>query len=247
MANYHFGSQPPQQPLKIYWPFCSKLWIHWGVYWHSETPSGICHEQANEALQLPIRNFDGTFYVQVHPFDPKYFAVKVHPTGALFFTPHHSQLTLLQHIIVQSPFLKRPVLFLSKVPKYWLEDDGTMQTQLNGCVHVVSTLCPTRLKLILEIWCTMDPGARHLTTLQPLSNPWALCIQHWRSSIQRSATWTMNLLPMSRRLNREFAPMSRRLNRECPCEARGHIASGPTSILPHLHWLWWSIETRSMT
>ena len=78
---------------------------------------------------FPIRNLDGTFYVQVHPFDPEYFAVKVHPTGALLFTPHHSQLTLLQHIIIQSPFLKRPVLFLSNIPKYWLEDDGTM------CLH----------------------------------------------------------------------------------------------------------------
>ena len=75
---------------------------------------------------FPIRNFDGTFYEQVHPFDPTYFAVKVNPTGALLFTPHHSQLTLLQHIIIQSPFLKQPVLFLSDIPKYWIEDDGTM-------------------------------------------------------------------------------------------------------------------------
>ena len=57
---------------------------------------------------------------------PLYFAVKVHPTGALLFTPHHLQLTLLQHIIIQSSFLKQPVQFLSDIPKYWLEDDGTM-------------------------------------------------------------------------------------------------------------------------
>ena len=75
---------------------------------------------------FPVRNPDGTFYAQVHPFDPSYFAVKVHPTGALLFTPHHSQLTLLQHIIIQSPFLKQPVQFLSDIPKSWLEDDGTM-------------------------------------------------------------------------------------------------------------------------
>ena len=68
----------------------------------------------------------GTFYAQVHPFDPSYFAVKVHPTGALLFTPHHSQLTLLQHIIIQSPFLKQPVQLLSETPRYWLENDGTM-------------------------------------------------------------------------------------------------------------------------
>ena len=75
---------------------------------------------------FPVRNPDGTFYAQVHPFDPSCFAVKVHPTGALLFTPHHSKLTLLQRIIVQSLFLKQPVQFLSDIPKYWLEDDGTM-------------------------------------------------------------------------------------------------------------------------
>ena len=42
---------------------------------------------------------------------------------------HHSQLTLLQHIIIQAPFLKKPVQFLDDTPKYWLEDDGTM------CLH----------------------------------------------------------------------------------------------------------------
>ena len=31
-------------------------------------------------FNVPVRNFDGTFYAQVHPFDPSYFAVKVHPS-----------------------------------------------------------------------------------------------------------------------------------------------------------------------
>ena len=59
--------------------------------------------------------------------------LSTHPTllsrctrGALLFTPHHSQLTLLQHIIIQAPFLKQPVQFLADIPKYWLENDGTM-------------------------------------------------------------------------------------------------------------------------
>ena len=34
--------------------------------------------------------------------------------------------TLLQHIIIQSPFLKQPVQLLSETPRYWLENDGTM-------------------------------------------------------------------------------------------------------------------------
>ena len=80
-------------------------------------------------FNFPVRNLDGTFYAQVYPFDPSFFAVKVHPSGALLFTPHHSQLTLLQHIIRQAPFLKKPVQFLDDTPKYWLEDDGTM------CLH----------------------------------------------------------------------------------------------------------------
>ena len=62
-------------------------------------------------FNFPVRNLDGTFYAQVHPFDSSYFAVKVHPSGALLFTPHHLQLTLLQHLIIQSPFVKQPVQF----------------------------------------------------------------------------------------------------------------------------------------
>ena len=36
---------------------------------------------------FPVRNFDGTFYIQVHPFDPSYFATKVHP---IWGTPVHA-------------------------------------------------------------------------------------------------------------------------------------------------------------
>ena len=31
-----------------------------------------------------------------------------------------------QHLIIQSPFLKQPIQFLADLPKYWLENDGTM-------------------------------------------------------------------------------------------------------------------------
>ena len=94
-----------------------------------QSEEGFAMTRQMKHYNFPVRNLDGTFYEQVHPFDPSYFAVKVHPTGALLFAPHHSQLTLLQHIIIQSPFLKLPVQFLSDIPKYWLEDDGTM------CLH----------------------------------------------------------------------------------------------------------------
>ena len=36
---------------------------------------------------FPIRNFDGAFYVQVHPFDPEYFAVKVTDAVAKRYRP----------------------------------------------------------------------------------------------------------------------------------------------------------------
>ena len=77
-------------------------------------------------FNFPVRNFDGAFYVQVFPFDPFYFCAKVHPTGALLFTPHHSQLTLLQHLCIQFQYAKKPLQLLSDIPKYWLEDDGAM-------------------------------------------------------------------------------------------------------------------------
>ena len=77
-------------------------------------------------FNFPGRNFDGAFYEQVFPFDPFYFFTKVHPTGALLFTPHHSQLTLLQHLCIQFQYAKKPLQLLSDVAKYWLEEDGIM-------------------------------------------------------------------------------------------------------------------------
>ena len=77
-------------------------------------------------FNFPVRKFDGTLYEQVHPFDPFFFCTKVHPTGALLFTPHHSQLTLLQHLCIHFQFAEKPLQLLSDVPKYWLDDDGTM-------------------------------------------------------------------------------------------------------------------------
>ena len=41
---------------------------------------------------------------------------------------------------------------------------------------------------------------------------------------------------MSCGLSRESESMSRRRNRKCPCEARGYLASGPTSTPPQLFW-----------
>ena len=94
-----------------------------------QSEEGYAMTRQMKHFNFPVRNLDGTFYAQVHPFDPSFFAVKVHPSGVLLFTPHHPQLTLLQHIILQAPFLKKPVQFLDDTPKYWLEDDGTM------CLH----------------------------------------------------------------------------------------------------------------
>ena len=62
---------------------------------------------------IQARNFDGTFYERVFPFDPFYFCTKVHPTAALLFTPHHSQLTLLQHLCIQFQYAKKPLQLLS--------------------------------------------------------------------------------------------------------------------------------------
>ena len=89
---------------------------------------------------FPVRNFDGAFYEQVHPFDPSYCATKVHPTGVLLFTPHHSQLTLLQHICIQSQYAKKPLQLLTDIPIYWIENDGTMCLDDNHRWRSESTL-----------------------------------------------------------------------------------------------------------
>ena len=82
-------------------------------------------------FNFPVRKFDGTFDEQVYPFDPFFFCTKVHPTGALLFTPHHSQLTLLQHLCIQFQYAKKPIMLLSDIPKYWLDDDGTMSLDVS--------------------------------------------------------------------------------------------------------------------
>ena len=74
-----------------------------------------------------MRNFDGTFYEQVYPFDPFYFSTKVHPTGSTSFHPapfttyvaatHHSPCSICE----------KSLPLLSTIPRYWLEDDGTME------------------------------------------------------------------------------------------------------------------------
>ena len=185
-----------------------------------ERAEGYAMTRQMKHFNFPIRNPDGTFYAQVHPFDPSYFAVKVHPTGALLFTPHHSQLTLLQHIIIQSPYLKQPVHFLSDIPKYWIEDDGTMCLDESHRWKSADTIAWLRTRGLHSVPNSIKADIGDLVYNGPKN--------------ARSAAWTMNLLPMSRRLNREYEPMSRRLNRECPCEARGYLASGPTSNLPQL-------------
>ena len=185
-------------------------------------------------FNFPVRNLDGTFYAQVHPFDPSYFAVKVHPSGALLFTPHHSQLTLLQHIIIQAPFLKQPVQFLADIPKYWLENDGTMCLDDSHRWKAEETIAWLRKHGLHSVPNSIKADIGDLVYNGPKKDctrwnfqfcpaPWAICLLHRKSSIQWSTTWAMKLLPMSRRLNRE-----------CPCKARGSMTSRPT-----LHLLQW--------
>ena len=143
-------------------------------------------------FNFPVRNLDGTFYAQVYPFDPSFFAVKVHPSGALLFTPHHSQLTLLQHIIRQAPFLKKPVQFLDDTPKYWLEDDGTMCLHPSHRWKSDDTLAWLRKRGLHSVPDSIKAEIGDLVYNGPKRNdastfylaPWAFCIFHWRTSLK---------------------------------------------------------------
>ena len=77
-------------------------------------------------FSFAVRRLTGEFFsAHVYPFDPKYFH-KVHPSGTLLFAGFHSHLTLLQHLCLHLPVAKRPIYVISEVPKYWVEEDGTM-------------------------------------------------------------------------------------------------------------------------
>ena len=163
-----------------------------------QSEEGYAMTRQMKHYNFPFRNPDGTFYEQVHPFDPSYFAVKIHPTGALLFTPHHSQLTLLQHIIIQSPFLKQPVQFLSDLPKHWLEEDGTMCLDATHRWKSEDTIAWLRKRRLHSVPTSIKAEIGDLVYNGPKKNdsegsaPWAVCIFHWKSSSQRSTTWTMN-------------------------------------------------------
>ena len=78
-----------------------------------------------QSFSFSVRRLTGEFYAHVYPFDPKFYR-KVRPSGALLFSGVRSHLTLLQHLCIHCPFARRPIYILSEVPKYWLEDDGTL-------------------------------------------------------------------------------------------------------------------------
>ena len=90
-----------------------------------EPPEGAVLRASRKGCGAPgrrlPRNFDGTFCKRVFPFDPFYFCTKVHPTGALLFTPHHSQLTFIQF-----QYAKNLFSFSQMFQNYWLEEDGAM-------------------------------------------------------------------------------------------------------------------------
>ena len=72
------------------------------------------------------------------------------------------------------------MLLLSDIPKYWIEDDGTMILDESHRWRSADTIAwlrtrglhsvPNSIKA-LEILCTMDPEAKLLTTLQSLPRP----------------------------------------------------------------------------
>ena len=162
---------------------------------------------------FPVRNFDGAYYAQVYPFDPFHFSTKVHPTGALLFTPHHSQLSLLQHIILHAQHAKKLLPLLATMPKYWLENDGTMGLsdryrwrsektirwlKGRGLVSVPRAIREELGALVGSI----DKGQDSAPPATPLG-PW-MNDDKSRASDDPPLRLQWLMLPMSRRLNREF-------------------------------------------
>ena len=122
MENHHEHLDSQLKYTDLFAPSCGSIGDFTDIAKYEE---GYVVPAQMRNFNFPVRNFDGAFYEQVFPFDPFHFCTKVHPTGALLITPHHSQLTLLQHLCIQFQYAKKPLQLLSDIPKYWLED-GTM-------------------------------------------------------------------------------------------------------------------------
>ena len=130
---------------------------------------------------FPIRNFDGTFTCRFIHLTLSFLLSKCTLLG-----PSFSRLiTRSSHccnISLSNPHFWSDLCFSSQIFQNIGSKmmapcacmtliDGDQQTQLNGCVSAVSIPYPTLLRPILEIWCTMDPAAKLLMTLQSLTNP----------------------------------------------------------------------------
>ena len=114
----HFAH--PSNYTGIFAPSCGSIGDFTDIKQYED---GITPQMRN--FNFPVRRLNGNFYARVYPFDPKFYH-KAHPTGTLLFSGFHSHLTLLQYLCIHLPVAKRPIHILSEVPKYWLEEDGTL-------------------------------------------------------------------------------------------------------------------------
>ena len=158
---------------------------------------------------------------QVHRFDPSYFAVKVHSSGALCSHPI-THLAATYHYSIS--ILKTASTFPCWHPeilagRWWNHVSGwfpPLEIKWNNCMAAYART-PFNAQL-------------HQS-------------RNWRSRIQ----WTPRPLgglstspavehPIIQLLDSELMPMSRRVNRKCLCKVRGYIASRPTFKLLQLLW-----------
>ena len=146
-----------------------------------------------QCYSFPVGRLTGEFYAQVYPFDTKFFR-KVHPAGALLFSGIHSHLMLLQYLLIHLPKAKQPLWVLSEVPKYWLEDDGAMCLDEAHRWRSKDTIAWLRTHGLYSVPSSIKAEIGDLVYNPAKSR--ASC------DPPPGLFWTM--MPMSRRLNREF-------------------------------------------
>ena len=128
-----------------------------------QSEEGYAMTRQMQHFNFPLRNLDGTFYAQVHPFDPSFFAVKVHPSGVLSFFKllfWRSQYSSLMTPQSTGWKMMEQCVFIHLT-------DGNPTIQLPGCVNEGSIQYPPPSKRKLETLFTMDPNGMMIQVLLP--------------------------------------------------------------------------------
>ena len=210
MENHHPVCQSPRQQNQVHWSVCCQLWFHWRLYWHSEWRWWLCYDPANETFQFPCTKSWWNLLCTSASFWPVLLCCQGAPHGRSPFhtSPLPAHLAAAYHNPIS--FFKTASaapLWNSKIlaRKWWNNESSSIPPmeiwRYNSLAAQTRTTFSAQLHQSWDwrhcIQWTQTECAWWFYSFCPA--PRAVCVLHWQPGIQWATTWTINLMPMSRR------------------------------------------------